>query len=76
MLKKVKLHNKQKELVKQQLDKDVARIENLIKQNDNEGNRHKKKIERQLRETHEENQKQEHIGLISKPKKIGRFKYR
>lgn len=63
-------------LLKRKFDKDVERLDNLVKQDENQSNRLRKKIERKLRLESEEKARQETIGTITKPKNIGRFKYK
>ena len=64
------------QVLKRKFDKDIERLDNLIKQDENSSNRLRKKIARKLRLEAEENARQETIGTITKPKNIGRFKYK
>ena len=76
VLNRMKNQQKQKELQRIQLHKDADRVDNLVKQALNEENRIKNKMEKRERDEHNENEKQSKVGVVSNPKKIGRFKYK
>ena len=76
MLSKLKQQKIKEEVEKRKFAKDIERLENLTKQAENEAKQSKNRIELKNRKHEEEVHKQEVTGLISKPKKLGRFKYK
>lgn len=62
--------------MKRKFEKDLERYENLIKQDQNDSVRIRRQIEKRKKEYQEEIERQEKIGIVTKPKKLGRFKYK
>jgi len=56
-------------------NKDIERIENLVKQAENEGKALNKKIDRRNKVREAELDSQVKTGIVADPKKLGRFKY-
>ena len=55
--------------------KDIDRLENLVKQNENESRMQKNRVDSRNKATDKEIDLQEKTGIVSIPKKLGRFKY-
>jgi len=60
---------------RRQFERDLDRLENLVKQTDNTTKQQKRRIERKRKAEEEEQTAQETVGVVTKPKNIGRFKY-
>lgn len=58
------------------MEKDLDRLDNLLKQNENTTKRLQRKIERKEKAETEEKTRQATVGIITKPKNLGRFKYK
>lgn len=61
---------------KRRFKKDLERFDNLFKQDQNESVAQKRLIAKRAKEYVAEIETQEKIGIVSKPKKIGRWKYK
>ncbi len=61
---------------KREQDKNFDRIDNLIKQNENEGNKLKKRLQKRTKLEQQEIESQIKTGVVNKPAKIGRWKYK
>ena len=72
---KLKAKLMQEEHEKKKFQKDIDRLENLIKQNDNVSKKYKNKLDKKYKATAAELKKQAEVGIVTKPKNIGRFKY-
>ena len=70
-----KLQKIKDETIAKRFNKDIERIDNLVKQAENEGKAVNKRILRKHKGIAEELSKQETTGLVVDPKKLGRFRY-
>jgi hypothetical protein len=59
-----------------QMAKDMEKVEKLVERVENDKRKTKNKMAREEKERKQERDLQEKVGLIRKPKVLGRFKYK
>ena len=73
---KAKLQALKEKKEKEKFNKDIDRIDNVMKQAENESKAHINKLDKKYKEQHYELQRQEKLGEVNKPRKVGRWKYK
>lgn len=64
------------ETQRRKFEKDLVRLDNLVKQDANDSVRIKRQVDKRNKEHQAEIETQEKIGIVTKSKTIGRFKYK